>query len=166
MLERDRLPKNPQDPLHPVRQHAVGVLSVAEDVIYAGLGVLLALTAMALLIVALKNAVNATMAGKLDEQAVVLLDQILLVLVVVELLYTVQVSFREHGLITEPFLVVALIASIRRVLVVAAEAPHLAQANQEVFNRAMMELGVLTFMILVLVGCLIILQRKGKPMET
>ncbi len=35
-----------------------------------------------------------------------LLDQILLILMVLEILYTVQVSFREHVLSPEPFLVV------------------------------------------------------------
>ena len=34
-----------------------------------------------------------------------LLDRTLLVLMLVELLYTVQVSFREHALLPEPFLV-------------------------------------------------------------
>ena len=40
---------------------------------------------------------------------------------IVEILYTVQVSFREHALIPEPFLIVGLIAGIRRVLVLTAE---------------------------------------------
>jgi uncharacterized membrane protein (DUF373 family) len=50
-----------------------------------------------------------------------LLDRILLILLIVELLYTVQVSFREHALVPEPFLLVGLISAIRRVLVVTAE---------------------------------------------
>jgi uncharacterized membrane protein (DUF373 family) len=40
----------------------------------------------------------------------------LLILLIVELLYTVQVSFREHAVMPEPFLLVGLIAAIRRVL--------------------------------------------------
>jgi uncharacterized membrane protein (DUF373 family) len=48
-------------------------------------------------------------------------DRLLLILLIVELLYTVQVSFREHGIIPEPFLLVGLIAAIRRVLVLTAE---------------------------------------------
>lgn len=42
-------------------------------------------------------------------------DRILRILLVVELLYTVQVSFREHGLIPEPFLLVGPMAAIRRI---------------------------------------------------
>ena len=78
------------------------------------------------------------------------------------MLYTVQVSFRERGLIAEPFLVVSLIAVIRRILVLAAEVPKLPEAGEVVFRHAMLELGVLTVMVLVLVGSLIMLQKYGK----
>ena len=40
---------------------------------------------------------------------------------IVEILYTLQVSFREHTLVAEPFLIVGLIAAIRRVLILTAE---------------------------------------------
>jgi hypothetical protein len=50
-------------------------------------------------------------------------------------------------------------------LVFAAEAPQLPHATEEVFKRAMLELGLLTVMILVLVGSLILMQRKGKATE-
>jgi Phosphate-starvation-inducible E family len=49
--------------------------------------------------------------------------------VIVELLYTVQVSFREHTLVPKPFLIVALIAVTRRILVVTAEFAELAEAG-------------------------------------
>jgi uncharacterized membrane protein (DUF373 family) len=92
-------------------------------------------------------------------QAVGILDQFLLILLIIELLYTVQVSFREHGLKAEPFLVVALIATIRRVLILTAEVAKLPE--QTVFLRTMLELALLTVMILVLVGSLIMLQKQG-----
>src|SRR5207249_6827217 len=50
-----------------------------------------------------------------------LLDHVLLILLIVELLYTVQVSFREHALVPEPFLLVGLISAIRRVLILTAD---------------------------------------------
>jgi hypothetical protein len=94
-----------------------------------------------------------------------LLDQILLILLillVVELLYTVQVSFREHGLLAEPFLVVALIAVIRRIPVLTAELPKLSVASESVFQHAVFELALLAFMVLLLVGSVILLQRQGR----
>jgi uncharacterized membrane protein (DUF373 family) len=147
---------------HPIRRGVVRGLSLVEDVVYAGLGLLLSLAAIALLFAAFKAAFSSLWTQNLSGEIVGFLDPILLVLLVIELLYTVQVSFREHGLIAEPFIVVALIAAIRRVLVVTAELPKLPQSAEPVFRHAMLELALLTAMILVLVASLIMLQRHSK----
>ena len=151
-----------KDVSHPVRQAVVQTLSSVEDLVYVGLGLLLTVAAFTLLVIALKSVVLALWNHALGGQIVNLLDQILLILLVIELLYTVQISFRERGLIAEPFLVVALIAVIRRILVLTAEVPRLPEAGEAVFRHAMLELGVLTVMVLVLVGSLIVLQKYGK----
>ena len=151
-----------KDASHPVRQAVVQTLSSVEDIVYVGLGLLLTIAALTLLIISLKSMVAALWNRALGGQIVTLLDQILLILLVIELLYTVQVSFRERGLIAEPFLVVALIAVIRRILVLTAEVPKLPEAGDVVFRHAMLELGVLTVMVLVLVGSLIMLEKYGK----
>ena len=140
----------------------VQTLSSVEDIVYVGLGLLLTIAALTLLLTTLKSVVLALWNRALGGQIVNLLDQILLILLVVELLYTVQVSFRERGLIAEPFLVVALIAAIRRILVLTAEVARLPEAGEAVFRHAMLELGVLTVMVLVLVGSLIMVQKYGK----
>ena len=139
-------------------------LDLVEDVVYIGLGTILSIAAIALLVVVFKSFVAALLSRGLTGQTVGLLDQILLILLVVELLYTVQVSFREHGLTAEPFLVVALIAVIRRILVITAEVSKLPEAAGEVFRHTMLELGLLTVMVLVLVGSLMMLQgaKRGQ----
>ncbi len=151
-----------KDASHPVRQAVVQILSSVEDLVYVGLGLLLTSAALTVLVIALKSMVLALWNHALGGQIVNLLDQILLILLVIELLYTVQVSFRERGLIAEPFLVVALIAVIRRILVITAEVPKLPEAGDVVFRHAMLELGVLTVMVLVLVGSLIMMQQYAK----
>ena len=78
-----------------------------------------------------------------------LLDRILLIIIFVEVLYTVQVSFRQ--LRPEPFWVVSLIAVTRRILVVTAELPKMARENAAIFQNAMIELGLLTVLIVALV---------------
>lgn len=152
----------PDDPLEGPRRRVVQGLSLVEDIVYAGLGILLTIAAFALLVSALKNVATALWTHSFNGQLIMLLDQILLVLLIIELLYTVQVSFREHGLLAEPFLVVALIAVIRRILVVTAEIPKLPGAGEDVFRHYMYELAVLTVMVLVLVGSLVMLQRHAK----
>jgi uncharacterized membrane protein (DUF373 family) len=134
--------------------------SVVQDVVYVALGVLLSLAAVVLLVqvgVALAEAVATR-----DVRSVVnVLDRILLALMIVELLYTVQVSFREHALMPEPFLLVALIAAVRRILVITAEFSTGEGMGEEVFRHVMWELTLLTLLIVVLVGALVILKRTA-----
>jgi uncharacterized membrane protein (DUF373 family) len=151
-----------EDRRHPVRARVVGALSLVEDVIYTGLGLLLAVYALALLVRGFVNFLQLATGHASTTQIVDLLDQVLMILLVVELLYTVQVSFRTHGLVTEPFLVVGLISVIRRVLVLTAQLPELAQQQESSFHHAAVELVLLTLMIVVLVGALIFLQRQSQ----
>ena len=97
------------------------VFTRAQDLVYVALGVLLALSAIALVVHGGIDLVRAVLQGVDAGAIVTLLDRILLALMVVELLYTVQVSFKEHALVPEPFLLVALIATVRRILVITAE---------------------------------------------
>jgi uncharacterized membrane protein (DUF373 family) len=100
--------------------------------------------------------------GTLADNVVFLLDRILLIIIFVEVLYTVQVSFRQHILRPEPFLVVGLIAVTRRILVLTAEMSKLAKETQEGFYNAMIELGLLTILIIALVVCLRMLRQQDQ----
>jgi len=91
--------------------------------VYVGLGLLLAYGAGALLITSVVGLFHGN--GGAQAAILELLDRSLLILMFVELLYTVQVSFRAHALKPEPFLVVGLIAAVRRILVVTARARNL-----------------------------------------
>jgi hypothetical protein len=64
--------------------------------------------------------VRSVMSWSVSTRVSDLLDRILLILLLVELLYTVQVSFRERALVPEPFLLVGLISAIRQILVLSA----------------------------------------------
>jgi uncharacterized membrane protein (DUF373 family) len=133
--------------------------SAVQDVVYVALGVLLSVTAVILLAQAARAILQAAMAT--NPRAIVdVLDRILLALMVAELLYTVQVSFREHALVPEPFLLVALIAAVRRILVITAEFSAQESQSDGAFRHVMGELALLTVLIVVLVGALVVLQRK------
>src|SRR5438477_10877015 len=135
--------------------------TVVEDVVYIGLGVLLAACAVSLLINGFITFTQSIREGTLPNNIITLLDRILLVLLIVELLYTVQVSIREHSIVPEPFLLVGVIAAIRRVLVVTAEFGHVSQLPPATLQRFLYELVVLTILILVLVISLILIRRHG-----
>jgi uncharacterized membrane protein (DUF373 family) len=137
-------------------------LMLVEDAVYIGLGVLLAAAAFWLLGSTMWTFVSELLSHSLTAQLVGLLDQILLVLLIIELLYTVQVSFREHSLVAEPFLVVALIACVRKVLVLTAQIPQLPEGNETTFRHQVIELGVLSAMVVVFVSSLIVLQKHAR----
>ena len=83
--------------------------TIVEDVVYIGLGLLLAASALALLVNGTYTFAQTIASGTLVQNIITLLDRILLIMLVVELLYTVQVSFREHTIAPEPFLLVGVI---------------------------------------------------------
>lgn len=145
----------------PARRVVSIAFSRVQDVVYVVLGLLLTASAAVLLTHGGVDLARAVAKG-FDARAIVaLLDLILLALMVVELLYTVQVSFREHALVAEPFLLVALIATVRRILVITAELGAEAKGGEEVFRKVMWELGLLTVLIVVLVASVVVLRRAA-----
>ncbi len=152
------------EPLVPDRTRLVitRVFRLLEDVIFVGLGALLASTALYLLTAATLSFGRHLFTLSLTQAAAVeLIEQLLLVLLVVEILYTVQVSFREHTLAPEPFLLIGLIAAVRRVLVITAELAEARSKTEDAFRFLMIELGVLTLLIVALVASVMMLRRKG-----
>jgi uncharacterized membrane protein (DUF373 family) len=132
-----------------------------EDVVYVGLAILLAASALVLLADGVWAFARALIAWELPARIVQLLDRILLILMIVEILYTVQVSFREHALVPEPFIIVGLIATIRRLLLLTAEFASLLDQSEAAFRSAMTELALLTLMTLALVVSLVLLRRRA-----
>src|SRR5262249_22477332 len=113
----------------------------------------------ALLVYAVVGVARSIAAGTFDVDIIDALDRLLLILLVVELLYTVQVSFREHTVVPEPFLLIGLIAVIRRVLVVTAEIGRASAQAPETVTPLIWELGVLAVLVLAISLALGILRR-------
>lgn len=145
-----------------VRERIAQAFTQVEDVLYVGIGVVLAAGAVGLLINAAMTFARSVGAGAIGGSVVAVLDQLLLILMMIEILYTVQVSFREHVLVPEPFVLVAMIAAVRRILVLTAEFGKLMAEGEAVFRYAMIELGLLTVMTGVMVACLVGLRKRDK----
>jgi ABC-type anion transport system duplicated permease subunit len=99
-----------------IRAHFGDYLAHAEVAIYSVLAVLLFITALATIANAGKMLWDGLGHWTIAAETLRVLDQLLVVLMLVEILHTVRISIRSHFLVTEPFLVVGLIASIRRIL--------------------------------------------------
>src|SRR6202167_1639788 len=149
-----------------IRLHFGDYLSKAEVVIYSILAVLLFITALATIANATKMLWKGLAHWTIASETLLVLDQLLVVLMLVEVLHTVSISIRSHILVTEPFLVVGLIASIRRILVITLEASTLTKdggswsaEGMSIFHASMIELGLLGVLILILVFSITLLRR-------
>jgi hypothetical protein len=145
-------------------------LHLLETILYLSVGLLLSAAAISAVFgagaILWRGLVNSTV-----NYGLLVLDQLLLVLMLVEILHTVRISIRSEELIMEPFLIVGLIASIRRVLVITMQAAKLTEEghrspdSEMAFRNGMIELGLLGFLILVLVLSIYFLRRTSSHEE-
>lgn len=91
------------------------------------------------------------------------LDRVLLVLIVAELLCTLQLVITRGEIATEPFLFIGIIAVVRRVVVITAEIEHLPQQGRALTNF-LLELGLLALLV-VAFSIAIYLIRRGAAAE-
>ncbi len=147
---------------------AGGVFLTVEVVAYVVLGIMLAIAVLIGVGGAALSLWNAILAWGEAAALVLVVDRLLFVLMVVEVLHTVRVSFRSGTLMCEPFLIVGLIASIRRVLVITLEASQAHQPGkwnpdaEALLNSTMIELTVLGGLILVMVVSIYMLRRSER----
>ena len=157
-----------------IRKHFGDYLGTAEVAILTILAVLISLTALATIIRSGKllwDTWHQWMVVTDTDLVLRVLDQLLVVLMLVEILHTVRISIRSHTLVTEPFLVVGLIASIRRILVITLEAATLTTEGkwthdgETIFKASMIELALLGLLVFVLVYCITLLRRSPEKSE-
>ncbi len=147
---------------------AGGVFLTVEVLAYVVLGVMLAVAVLVGVGGAAASLWRAILARGETEALVLAVDRLLFVLMVVEVMHTVRVSFRSGGLVCEPFLIVGLIASIRRVLVITLETSQAHEPGkwnpdaQALLNSTMLELTVLGALILVMVISIYMLRRSDR----
>jgi uncharacterized membrane protein (DUF373 family) len=154
-----------------LREHFDRYLGKTEIAIYSTLALLLTITVLAGIASASKLLWDALAHWSIATQTLRVLNELLIVLMLVEILHTVRISIRSHVLVTEPFLVVGLIASIRRVLVISLEMATLSkegpwrQQGDNVFRSSMIELALLGLLLFLLVYSITLVRRYPPPRE-
>ena len=103
----------------------------------------------------------ANISANIRNNALQLLQSLLLVMMLMEILHTVEISISQHRLIADPFLVVGIIAAIRRMLVVTVELEQASPVGpQSDYSFLLWELSLLALVTLVLSICIYILRSK------
>ena len=96
-----------------------------------------------------------------------IVDKLLFTLMLVEILHTVRQSIARDQIAVEPFLIVGLIACVRRILIVTVEIANQPGGDKSAvhFGQSMTELGVLGGLVLVLIVS-IYLSRLSRKVTT
>ena len=101
-----------------VSRYASEWIERAQDVVSGAVAVTMVLLAATILVAAVVDFARSVHHPGLTAAAPVFVDKVLLVLILVEIVHTVVLSLRAHALVAQPFVVVGLIAVIRRILFV------------------------------------------------
>ncbi len=155
---------SPPPPPHEFVRRAVISLVWAERAVFFAIGLLLFVAAVALVVECVRILIPMYAGGSSTaiDYASRFLDLVLLVLMLVELAYTVILSLRGAVLQAEPFLIVGLIAVIRRVLVITVGSPG--QRTNSITQNAS-DLAILTGVVIAFVGAIVLLRARPAPRE-
>jgi Phosphate-starvation-inducible E family len=139
-----------------LRSNSSQALYLLETVFYIAAGILLSAAACVAVFEAGAILWRSIISRSFADYGLLMLDRLLLVLMLVEILHTVRISIlSKEFMLVKPFLIIGLIASIRRVLVITMHAAKLAEEGLGTdqgaiaFRNSMIELGLLGFMVLV-----------------
>ncbi len=141
----------------PYKRVFTGILDAFERLAYLAIALALSVPIVMLVVSAAMSMLEVSEVGVL-ETVLAVLDRLLLAFIFVELINTVRVTVAERGIfIAEPFLLVGLIAVVRRILLLTA---GLEQAEStETFQNMIIELGVMTGLVIVLTIALYFTRR-------
>ena len=94
-------------------------------------------------------------------QVLELLSGLLLVFIFTELITTIRIVIARRRVVVEPFLFVGIVAAIRRLIVISAEAENLLGTAE--FRDVVLEIGVLAGTVLLLGATVLLLRitRRG-----
>lgn len=134
----------------------VRTMDLAERGAYYGVALFLLVTIMMVFASAAISLADVVELGPL-ETALEVLDKVLLIFIFAELLGTISTIVREREVTAEPFLLIGLIAVVRRILAVTASIEQ--NLGTPRFDDLILELGVLTVLVLALAGALFFARR-------
>jgi uncharacterized membrane protein (DUF373 family) len=97
---------------------SVWLLEHAQDLVSVIVGAVLIVLASAELVSGIVDFFTSVRKVGIDTAGINVLDRVLLVLILIEIVHTVVLSLRAHHLVAQPFIIVGLVAVIRKILVV------------------------------------------------
>ncbi|HUY11201.1 MAG TPA: phosphate-starvation-inducible PsiE family protein [Candidatus Dormibacteraeota bacterium] len=138
------------------------VLALGERIMFVFVGLLLFVAAVALAVRGVQEAIGLfNLHGTaLVESTATFIDLILLILMISEITYTVVLSIRGRGISAIPFLLIAIIATVRRVLVITIQEIHPATSKGLTWlSKSSVDLLGLSLVCVIFVVAIMLLKR-------
>jgi uncharacterized membrane protein (DUF373 family) len=145
-------PTEPEPAPRPAVAASIWVLEHAQDFVSVAVGVVLIVLAATLAVSGVVSFAE-DFKHSVATAAINLLDRVLLVLILVEIVHTVVLSLRAHRLAAQPFIVVGLVAVIRRILFLLS--------NENIIPTA--ELALLIGMVVAFVAAYLAVSYFERP---
>ncbi|HET7478994.1 MAG TPA: phosphate-starvation-inducible PsiE family protein [Rubrobacteraceae bacterium] len=141
------------------------VVELAERVAYYGAALFLMVTMGMVFVSAINSVMEVAQTGLLSA-ALAILDKVLLIFIFIELLGTINTIVQEHEVVAEPFLLIGIIAVVRRILAVTVSIEQ--SLGTPKFDQLLFELGVLTVLVISLAISLHFTRRleRSQPNPT
>ena len=152
---------------------AAHYLSRCESAVLVAVGIVLVVVALMLLMNSIIHVAHDTslfltppadLAGESakgpdpSDTAVKILNKILLVMMTMEIVYTVAISLESHTLVAEPFLIIGAISAIRRMLVITAMSTKEPLEQQ---RTTLLELTLLALTVIAMAFAIWLLKKAG-----
>ena len=125
------------------------------------IGLVLVVLAVLLLWTSAGSMFEALRENQIGHQAIEILNSVLLVMMTMEIVYTVAISLQSHTLVAEPFLIIGTIAAIRRMLVITATSTE-TEHDAPLFHNTLIELGLLAATVVALAVAIWVLRHSMK----
>jgi len=135
------------------------LLGQLESAVLILIGLVLVSLAVLLLWTSASSMLDALREHTIGHQAIEILNSVLLVMMTMEIVYTVAVSLQSHSLVAEPFLIIGAIASIRRMLVITATSTE-TEHDTAVFHNTLIELGLLAATVVALAVAIWVIRHS------
>ena len=138
---------------------AASFLNHAESAVLVLVGLVLVVLAVLLLETSVVSMFDAIQDRTIGHEAIEILNSVLLVMMTMEIVYTVAISLQSHTLVAEPFLIIGTIAAIRRMLVITATSTD-HENNPAIFHNTLIELGLLAATVIALASAIWIIRHS------
>jgi uncharacterized membrane protein (DUF373 family) len=146
----------PGPPPGPATRFLVRSVEYGEALVFVALTLLLFAIAVLVLIQTTDNLISPPPRQAFAEDITLALNGVLFVVIVIEVLRTIVGRFQGQGFRLQPYLVIAIVSTVRHILTVAA---RLSLVGDEGGTALIIELVATSGVVLVLVAALVLLRR-------